>query len=111
MEVKIKGKEVQIKHTFKAEMIFETAENHTFNGTSTKDWITMFFCTVISSSKDDAWLTFTEFIDWLDEEGNEGYLYDFIESYTAHAVAVNEIRKAKEEEPKSESKKTKGAKK
>lgn len=109
MEIKIKGKEVQLKHTFKAEMIFETAENHTFNGTSTKDWITMFFCTVISSSKDDAFLTFSEFIDWLDEEGNEGYLYDFIESYTAHAVAVNELRKAKEEP--AESKKLKGAKK
>jgi len=110
MEVTIKGKEVQIRHTFKAEIIFETAENHTFNGTSTKDWITMFFCSVISSSSDDGWLTFSEFIDWLDEDGNEGSLYDFIESYTTHAVAMSEMRKAKEE-PADKSKKSKGAKK
>ena len=110
MEVKIRDRNVQILHTFKAEMIFETAEGHTFNGTSTKDWITMFYCTVLASSKDDAWITFSDFIDWLDEEGNETTLYDFIESYTAHAVAVNEMRKAKEE-PKSDSKKPKGARK
>lgn len=111
MTIKIKDKEVSLRHSFKAEMIFETAENHTFNGASTKDWITMYFCTVIASTpSDDTWLTFTEFLDWLDTDGNEGSLYDFIESYTEHAVAMNELRKAREEEGDKGKKAKKGAK-
>ena len=113
MKVTIRGKELELKHTFKAELIFETAENHTFNGTSTKDWITMFYCTVLSSNKDDdAWIKFNDFIDWLDEDDNGTYLYDFITSYTEHAVALNELRQAKkdEEDKKGKSKNAKGAK-
>jgi hypothetical protein len=110
MKVTIRGKELELKHTFKAELIFETAENHTFNGASTKDWITMFYCTVLSSNKDDdAWIKFADFIDWLDEGDNGVFLYDFITSYTEHAVALNELRKAKEDSS-SKPKNVKGAK-
>lgn len=76
MKITIKGKEVELKYSLRALMMYENIENKTFQPTSLQNLMTFFYVIVVASSKDYS-LTFDEFIDFVDEDPNNNLLNDF----------------------------------
>lgn len=74
MKITIKDKEIELKYTIRAMLMFENIADKTFNTAGLTDVITFMYCCVLSSSKDYS-ITFDEFIDWLDE--NPSVLNEF----------------------------------
>lgn len=76
MKITIKGKEIELKYSLRALMMYENIENKTFQPTSLQNLMTFFYVIVVASSKDYS-LTFDEFIDFVDEDPNNNLLNDF----------------------------------
>ena len=70
MKLKIKDKEIELKYSIRALLMYENMTDKTFStSTLLTDMIVFMYCVVISSSKDYS-LSFDEFIDYLDENPN-----------------------------------------
>ena len=67
--MKINGKEIKFKYTFRALMIFEKIAGESFTGRGISEILIYFYSTIIASNPDIT-LTFDNFIDWLDENPN-----------------------------------------
>jgi len=52
MKINIKGKEVELKYSLRALMMYENIENKTFQPTSLQNIMTFFYVIVVASSKD-----------------------------------------------------------
>ena len=65
MNVTIKEKEITLKYSFRALMIYENITQKSFNPQGLTDVITFFYSVVVASAKDMA-LSFDDFIDWID---------------------------------------------
>jgi len=76
MKINIKGKEVELKYSLRALMMYENIENKTFQPTSLQNIMTFFYVIVVASSKDYS-LTFDEFLDFVDEDQNNNLLKEF----------------------------------
>ena len=76
MKITIKGKEVELKYSLRALMMYENIENKTFQPTSLQNIMTFFYVIVVASSKDYS-LTFDEFLDFVDEDQNNNLLKEF----------------------------------
>jgi len=76
MNINIKGKEVELKYSLRALMMYENIENKTFQPTSLQNIMTFFYVIVVASSKDYS-LTFDEFLDFVDEDQNNNLLKEF----------------------------------
>lgn len=66
MEITIKNKQVTLKYSLRAMMMYENVTGTTLNPSGLTDIITFYYCVVLSSSKDYS-ISFEDFIDWLDE--------------------------------------------
>ncbi len=66
MKVTIKEKDITLKYTFRALMIYENITNKSFNPKGISDVVIFFYSVVVASSKDTS-LTFDDFLDWLDD--------------------------------------------
>ena len=97
MIVKINDKSVELKFSFKAEMLFEQINQKTFTATSTTEWVQYFFCIVIAQTGDGS-IKFEDFVKWLDSEPDK--LFDFMEWYTQTMTSINDMRSKKVEEVK-----------
>lgn len=97
MFVNINDKSVELKFSFKAEMLFEQINEKTFTAQSTTEWIQYFFCIIIAELGDGA-LKFEDFIKILDEQ--PGLLFDFMEWYTTTMTNINQMRLKKVEDEK-----------
>lgn len=69
MKVTIKGKEIELKNSIRAYMIYENVEGKSFTFSSVSDLVTFFYCTIVSSSKDYS-ITLDEVIDEIDKNPN-----------------------------------------
>lgn len=66
MKITIKDKNIELKYTIRAMLMFENIADKTFNASGLTDVITFMYCCVLASCKDYS-ITFDEFIDYLDE--------------------------------------------
>lgn len=89
MTIIINEKEITLKYTFRAMMIYEkiTDESFSFNGLS--ELIILFYSTLLASDK-DCTMTFEEFIDWCDENPTE--INNFTEWVTRNITKNNHIK-------------------
>lgn len=102
MKITYKNREIEIKFSFRADMLFEDAVGHSFSGQTETEWLQYFFCTVVANTKDET-LKFDEFVDWVSD--NPTVFYQFLEWYTDYQKSVLELRKKSSEEKPEESKK------
>lgn len=66
MKITINNKEIELKYSIRAMLMYENMTDKTLNPTGLTDVITFMFCVVVASSKDYS-LQFDDFIDYLDE--------------------------------------------
>jgi len=69
MTIKINDKEIELKYTIRAMIMYENMTEKTLNPQGLTDVITFMFCVIVASSKDYS-LKFDDFIDYLDENPN-----------------------------------------
>lgn len=87
--MKINGKEIKLKYTFRALMIYEKITGESFSGKGISEILIYFYSTIIASNK-DLTLTFEDFLDWLDD--NPTALNDFTEWLTSVTTVNSHIR-------------------
>lgn len=78
MKVKINDKEIELKHSLRSIIIFESISNKPFEITTMTDISLYFYCSIMASAS-DLDLTFEEFLSWLDEPENEGLFQEFFD--------------------------------
>lgn len=66
MEISINNKQVTLKYSLRAMMMYENIAEGNLTPSSLTDVIVFFYCVVLSSSMDYS-LELEKFIDWLDE--------------------------------------------
>lgn len=90
MKVVIKDKEINLKYSFRALMIYENITKKSFNPQGISDVVIFFYSIVVASSKDTS-LTFDDFLDWMDE--NTTAINDFslwlTDVFTSQSGLVN----------------------
>lgn len=96
MIVKIKDREVELRTSFRAYMLYENITQKSFAPNTMTDVITFFYCVVITSAKEYDF-KYDEFLDMLDERPE--YLTEFSE------WLVNEFNKNDRLSPEAEKKK------
>ena len=70
MKVQILGREIELKATFRAYIIFENITGKSFQQLSTlADVLTFFYATILGSAKTTA-ISFDDFLDFIDENPN-----------------------------------------
>lgn len=105
MKVTYKGKEYEIKYSFRGLMIYENITQKSFQPQTLTDIITLFYSMLIASSNEP--IDYNEFIDWLDEFPAE--LNNF-SAFVLGAIQTNEMKAPVKEEDKKEKKTTKKSK-
>ena len=102
MIINYNNKEIKLKFSFRADMLFEDATGKTFTAQSESEWLQYFFCTLVAITKDET-LKFDDFLDWISD--NPTVFYDFIEWYSDYQQNVMNLRKKAEPEQQKDSKK------
>lgn len=69
MKITIKDKEVELRYTLRAMMMYENITDSTFNPTNVTEILTFFYCIVVTSAKDYE-IKFDEFMTWTDDKPN-----------------------------------------
>jgi predicted sulfurtransferase len=69
MTIKLQEKEVELKMSFRAYMLYENITGKSFEPTTMTDIINFFYCVIITSSKDYDY-KYNDFLDALDEDAN-----------------------------------------
>ena len=67
MKVKINEKEITLKYTFRAMMLYENILKKSFSPETTTDVLVFFYCVIISSDK-DLIFPFDDFLNWVDAD-------------------------------------------
>lgn len=67
MTININNKEIELKYSIRALMMYENITGNSFNPSNITDMLTFFYCIIISSSKDYSY-SFDNFIDDLDKD-------------------------------------------
>ena len=98
MKITINNKEIELKYSFRAMMIFEKITGESFNPKGITEIMVYFYSTILASDRDIA-LTFEDFMEWIDEQPQT--LNDFSEWLTK-IVLKNKIFSDKEETSESE---------
>jgi len=72
MKVNINGKEVELKYSFRALMVYENITDKAFNPKNLSDIINFFYsCVLCQTMKESEPLGYEEFLDWLDDNPEE----------------------------------------
>lgn len=90
MKITINEKEIELKYSFRALMMYENINGNTYNGGGLTEAITLFYCIVVTSSKDYS-LDYDYFIDWLDE--NQDTLKEFFNWIATIGNNQNKLKK------------------
>lgn len=90
MKITINEKEIELKYSFRALMMYENINGNTYNGGGLTEAITLFYCIVVTSSKDYS-LDYDYFIDWLDE--NQDTLKEFFTWISTIGNNQNKLKK------------------
>ena len=67
MTITINDKEIQLKYSFRAMMIYENIAQKSFEPKGITEFILLFYSMIMASDKDFE-MSLEEFIDWLDEQ-------------------------------------------
>lgn len=67
MKITIKDKEIELKQSLRALIMYENITDKSFEPKSFQDILTFLYCIVLTSSKDYSLITFDEFIDYIDD--------------------------------------------
>ena len=97
MVIHINDTEVEIKFSFKAEILYEQAQNESFQGKTTGDWLVYFFCQIIANTN-DGFISFDEYLNWVSDPTNAVAFYEFIEYYTQYQKNILDLRTLKKKE-------------
>lgn len=92
MIITVKGKEIELKQSIRALMIYENISGKTFEPKGLSDVISYMYCVVVASSGDYS-LTFDEFIDEIDN--NNDIVTKFTEWLTSTSSNQNKLKKTK----------------
>lgn len=95
MILKIKDREVKLKYSMRALMLYENIQNKSFAPESTTDVLVYMFCVILSSDK-ELDLTFDEFLDIVDE--NPKIMVDFSNWLTSEINKDDTLSPQQEEE-------------
>lgn len=94
MKIQIKDKDIELKYSFRAMMVFEEITKQSFNLNGMKDLIVYFYSTIIASDK-DLDIDFDWFMDWLDS--NPELLNEFGDWVLNHGKKNEQFRTKTEE--------------
>ncbi len=109
MIINYNDRDITLKFSFRADMLFEDATGHSFAAASESEWLKYMFCTIVALTKDES-MTFDDFLDWVSE--NPTVFYNFVKWYTDYQTAVMQLRQtADEQSPESKKKVTRSRKK
>ena len=99
MEVTIKNETVKLKNTMRAIMVYEQITGKPFSPVTMTDLMVYFYSSIISANMEIE-LTFDEFVEWLDDNG------DKFTEFTSWLTKVNKINEPiKQPTPESKKKK------
>ena len=74
MKITIQNREITLKHSFRAYLVFEKLNKDAYKGESLSDILLMFYSMVISAAPGIS-LDFDQCVDWLDD--NKSLLNDY----------------------------------
>lgn len=66
MKINLHDKEIELKYSYRALMIYENIQKQSFNPKTLSDIIVFFYSITLSSAKGQE-VMFDDFMDWLDE--------------------------------------------
>lgn len=69
MKITIKDKEIELKYSIRALIMYENVAEGSFTAMSLTEILTFFYCIILTSAKDYS-LTWDEFLNWIDEDSN-----------------------------------------
>lgn len=95
MVLNIKDREVKLRYSMRALMLYENIQNKSFAPSSTTDVLVYMFCVILSSDK-ELNLTFDEFLDIVDE--NPKIMVDFSTWLTSEINKEDTLGPKEEEE-------------
>lgn len=101
MTIKINEKEITLKYTFRAMMIYEKITKTSFQPKGITEILIYFYSTILAADKDST-LSFEDFMDWIDE--NPSALTDFSNWLTAiigKNAYINNSEKTEEQDQKN----------
>lgn len=87
MKINIKDKEIELKYSFRAIMIYEKMTGESFNPKGTSEMLLYFYSIILGSDK-EFMLDFDEFIDWIDN--NPQVLNDFV-LWLSQIISKNDL--------------------
>lgn len=90
MKVTINEKEIELKYTLRAMMMYENVVNGNINPQSLTDMITLMYCITVCSAKDYN-LSFEDFIDYVDEHPE--FMTDFTKWVEETVTNQNRLKK------------------
>lgn len=104
MILKIKDREVKLKYSMRALILYENIQNKSFQPSSTTDVLVYMFCVILSSDK-ELNLTFDEFLDIVDD--NPKIMVDFSTWLTSEINKEDTLSPQEEVSEEDEKKKVK----
>ena len=90
MKININEKDITLKYSLRAMMMYENITNHSFAPTTMTDVVTFLYCIVITSTEDYSY-TFDDFIDALDKHPE--MLNEFTEWLNTVIAVQNNVKK------------------
>lgn len=90
MTINYNNKDIELKFSFRADMLFENINGRSFLGQTITDWMTYFFCTVLAITRDDD-MQFDDFVDWLSDR--QYLLTDFVKWYTDVQTTAQKLQR------------------
>lgn len=94
MTIKIGDREIKLKYSFRALMLYENIQKKSFAPETTTDVLVFMFCVIMGSAK-DVQLDFNEFLDMIDE--NPYLMTEFAEWLTGEINKNNTLTPETEE--------------
>lgn len=94
MTIKIGDREIKLKYSFRALMLYENIQKKSFAPETTTDVLVFMFCVIMGSAK-DLQLDFNEFLDMIDE--NPYLMTEFAEWLTGEINKNNTLTPETEE--------------
>lgn len=98
MEVIIKNQTIQLKNSMRAIMCYEQITGKAFSPVTMTELVIYFYSTIIASNLDLV-LTFDEFVEWLDDNG------DMLTQFTQWLTSQNKMNEPLQQPTKKSKKK------
>lgn len=95
MIINVKGKDITLRYSFRALMLFENIQDKSFTPSTTTDVLVFMYCVIMGSEK-NLDFTFDEFLDMIDED--QSLVVKFSEWLTSEINKQNTLSAVDEEE-------------